>query len=431
MSRRSDTRSVLPLQLAAAVVAVGSFAYTASHPLPEGVLGAGVVFGLFIALGEILRVTLPGGRQAAPLAAAGSLAFALLPSFKGVSLPGVAFAVTVVTLASIIGSLPRVFVGRGIHLDEVSQRVLMTATAAALIAPWPYLLQYGDLASLPDFMKSNIQLIVMVVAGALAGLLEIALAAATRANEARMPFSVALVDELRAMIGITTAVTATGVLIALAASKSMDYWALPVFAVPMLLTQFSFRRYASIEATYLQTIRALSKVTEVGGYTESGHARRVSVLASRIGSELGMTERELTDLEYAALMHDIGQLAWPEPFPGGATSLIAPVHQRRIAELGAEVVRQSGALDSVALIVERQADSYRPAPGLPDESLPLASRIIKVANSYDDSVGASLDMERMQYALDRLAGASDREYDPAVIDALSRIVDRRFEQSYT
>jgi response regulator RpfG family c-di-GMP phosphodiesterase len=181
----------------------------------------------------------------------------------------------------------------------------------------------------------------------------------------------------------------------------------------------------------LQTIRALSKVTEVGGYTESGHARRVSVLASRIGSELGMTERELTDLEYAALMHDIGQLAWPEPFPGGATSLIAPVHQRRIAELGAEVVRQSGALDSVALIVERQADSYRPAPGLPDESLPLASRIIKVANSYDDSVGASLDMERMQYALDRLAGASDREYDPAVIDALSRIVDRRFEQSYT
>ena len=431
MSRRSDTRSVLPLQLAAAVVAVGSFAYTASNPLPEGILGAGVVFGIFIALGEILRVTLPGGRQAAPLAAAGSLAFALLPSFKGVPLPGVAFAVTVVTLASIVGSLPRVFVGRGIHLDEVSQRVLMTATAAALIAPWPELLNHGELADLSDVLKSNIQLIVMVVAGALAGLLEIALAAATRANEARMPFSVALVDELRAMIGITTAVTATGVLMALAASKSMDYWALPVFAVPMLLTQFSFRRYSSIEATYLQTIRALSKVTEVGGYTESGHARRVSVLSSRIGSELGMTERELTDLEYAALMHDIGQLAWPDPFPGGATSLIAPVHQRRIAELGAEVVRQSGALDSVALIVERQADSYRPAPGLPDESLPLASRIIKVANAYDDAVGASLDMERMQYSLDRLTGATDREYDPAVVDALARIVDRRFEQSYS
>jgi response regulator RpfG family c-di-GMP phosphodiesterase len=68
---------------------------------------------------------------------------------------------------------------------------------------------------------------------------------------------------------------------------------------------------------------------------------------------------------------------------------------------------------------------------LPDESLPLASRIIKVANAYDDAVGASLDMERMQYSLDRLVGATDREYDPAVVDALARIVDRRFEQSYS
>jgi len=428
MSRRRDSRSVVPLQLAAAIVAMASFAFTAANPLPQDVIKAGVIFGLFIALGEILRVTLPGGRQAAPLAAAGSLAFALLQTINDVPLPGVAFAVTVVTLASIFGSLPRVFIGRGIHLDEVSQRVLMTATAAALIGPWLELVMESPLS--PE-IKNNLNLLAMVAAGALAGLLEIVLAAATRANEARLPFSVALVDEFRAMIGITTAVTATGVLMALAASGSMNYWALPVFAVPMLLTQFSFRRYASIEATYLQTIRALSKVTEVGGYTESGHARRVSVLASRIGSEMGMTERELTDLEYAALMHDIGQLAWPEPFPGGATSLIAPVHQRRIAELGAEVVRQSGALDSVAQIVERQADSYRPQRGLPDATLSLASRIIKVANAYDDAVGASLDMERMQYALDRLTGGTDREYDPAVVDALGRIVDRRLEESYS
>ena len=56
----------------------------------------------------------------------------------------------------------------------------------------------------------------------------------------------------------------------------MGYWALPVFCVPLLLTQFSFRRYAAIRATYLQTIRSLSRVTEVGGYTETGHARRVA-----------------------------------------------------------------------------------------------------------------------------------------------------------
>jgi hypothetical protein len=399
---------------------MASLAYTAANPREPAIIQAGIVFGLFIALGEVLRVTLPGGRQAAPLAAAGSLAFALLPHIDNHQLPGVGFAVTVVTLGSILGSLPRLFVGRGLDLDELSQRILMTATAAALIRPWLELVGGSN----------ALTVIAMVIAGALAGLLEMALAAVIRSNHERVPFSVAMVDEFRAMAGITTAVTATGVLMALAANGPMSYWALPVFAVPMLLTQFSFRRYASIEATYLQTIRALSKVTEVGGYTESGHSRRVSSLASRIGSELGMSERELTDLEYAALMHDIGQLAWPEPFPGGATSLIAPVHQRRIAELGAEVVRQSGAMDSVALIVERQADSYRPQRGLPDSSLPLASRIIRVANAYDDAVGASLDMDRMHYALDRLAASTDREYDPEVVDALGRIVERRLAQSY-
>ena len=45
---------------------------------------------------------------------------------------------------------------------------------------------------------------------------------------------------------------------------------------PLLLTQFAFRRYAAIRESSLQTIRALSRVTELGGYTETGHSRRVS-----------------------------------------------------------------------------------------------------------------------------------------------------------
>ena len=61
----------------------------------------------------------------------------------------------------------------------------------------------------------------------------------------------------------------------------MRLWAIPVFVVPLLLTQFSFRRYAGIRQTYAQTIRSLSRVTEVGGYTETGHSRRVSELGAR------------------------------------------------------------------------------------------------------------------------------------------------------
>ena len=168
----------------------------------------------------------------------------------------------------------------------------------------------------------------------------------------------------------------------------------------------------------------------MGGYTETGHSRRVSRLAVTVGREMGVSERDLTDLEYAALMHDIGQLSLPEPIPGGATTLVAPVDQRRIAELGAAVIRQTGVLDNAANIVERQSDPYRPHRGSLDPDLPLESRIIKAVNAYDDLVGASLESDRKLQAIGRLELGVDREFDPAVVDALARIIERQTEYAY-
>ncbi|MGH8971007.1 MAG: HD-GYP domain-containing protein, partial [Actinomycetes bacterium] len=239
----------------------------------------------------------------------------------------------------------------------------------------------------------------------------------------RAPFVAVLRNELRAQLGIGSAIGATGALIALATSI-MGAWALPVFVVPLLLTQFSFRRYAAIRATSLQTIRALSRVTEVGGYTETDHSRRVSQIAVSVGRELGMSDPELRDLEYAALMHDIGQLSLAEPIPGGATVVAAPGEQRRIAGLGADVIRQTGVLDGVATIVEQQAEPYRRAHELIDETVPLASRIIKAANAYDDLVGDSVETARRLEALERLRLGMAYEYDPRVVDSLAKAVGR-------
>jgi response regulator RpfG family c-di-GMP phosphodiesterase len=233
----------------------------------------------------------------------------------------------------------------------------------------------------------------------------------------------ALRDESRAIIGIGAAIGATGVLIALA-SDVMGAWALPVFAIPLLVTQFSFRRYAAIRATYLQTIRALSRVTEVGGYTEAGHARRVSQLSLAVGRELGLTEVALQDLEYAALMHDIGQLSLADPIPGGATVVAAPDEQRRIAEMGAQIVRQTGVLDHVALIVERQAEPYRRPGEQVDPSVPMQSRIIRAVNAYDDLVGGSLETERRLQGLERLRLGMAYDYDPRIVETLTRVVER-------
>jgi hypothetical protein len=418
-SRRQ--RTVSPFAAVAGVGIVACVTVTAANGWDEA--GLAVVFIVFIALGELLRISLPGDRDSAPLGAAAAVAYALLPSFGGTALVySVPQVVTVVTVGTLLGALPRAVAGRTVSLDDLTRGVITVAVLAAVFRPI-LAAKFFD-PQHPDWRLAA----TMTAAALVAALVDVALAAIMRAAADHAPLGPSFVDEFRAFAGIGSAITATGVLIALA-TPFMGLWAIPVFATPLLLTQFSFRRYATIRATYLQTIRALSRVTEVGGQTETGHARRVSRLAVTVGRELGVSERDLLDLEYAALMHDIGQLSLPDPIPGGATTMVSPSDQREIAGLGAAVIREAGVLERVATIVERQADPYRPAGGT-DASLPLESRIIKAVNAYDDLVGASLEHDRKQQAIERLQLSTTRDFDPRVVDVLSRIVDRQALYAY-
>ena len=155
---------------------------------------------------------------------------------------------------------------------------------------------------------------------------------------------------------------------------------------------------------------------------EDGHARRVGELAVAVGRDLGMGEPELLELEYAALMHDIGQLSLRDPIPGGATVLASVADQQRIAELGASVIGQAGVLDRVAEVVRSQ---YRPWRG-PDGEPPVGSRIIRAANAFDDLIGSSAEPGRATAVLERLRLDTATEYDPTVVEALARVAEQRY-----
>jgi response regulator RpfG family c-di-GMP phosphodiesterase len=131
----------------------------------------------------------------------------------------------------------------------------------------------------------------------------------------------------------------------------------------------------------------------------------------------------MLDLEYAALLHDIGQVSLTEPIPGGATVLAAPADQRRIAHDGAEIVRQTGVLDNVAVILEAQTTPFRQVREF-GEVLPLSSRVIKVCNAYDDLAGDSPDSAKRDAAIERIQLGLGYEYDPRVVSALVRALAR-------
>jgi HD domain len=324
----------------------------------------------------------------------------------------------------IVGAMPHLAVGRPARVGGMAARLLAVASVAFIFRPLA--------GSIEVDRYWGVALALMASLVILALLVEAVLAALMRADEQRARFWVTLIDEMRVQLPLGAAVGASALLISFA-SQVMGLWALAVFTAPLLVTQVAFRRYSGIRATYLQTVRALAKVTEIGGYVETGHSERVSRLAVAIGRELGIHEPELLELEYAALMHDIGQLSLSDPIPGGATVLVSREDQDRIAELGAEVIQQAKVLGSVAEIVRRQNEPYRDVDFVPDEQAgeagsvgpPLSSRIIRAANAFDDLVGGSFDPARATEAVHRLQLDTASEFDPRVVEALSRIVHRR------
>ncbi|PZG08277.1 HD-GYP domain-containing protein [Nonomuraea aridisoli] len=409
--RRLDSGQLL-LICAAGLVALAGVAHTAAVGLDRPEIAVG--FGALIAVGELARLTMPGNREVAPIGAAAALGYTLLLDLSQNPLRHSALqVVAVIAVGMAAGALPHLAVGRPPRLDAMARRLLTGALLAFAFRPLADPLYQLTKPPTSTWWPA---LAVMVTLIAVTLLIDVLIAALLRAEQVRTAFRVAVRDEINMAFPLGAAVASSGVLLALA-THSMDLVALLVFAAPLLVTQVAFRKYAGIRATYLQTVRALSRVTEVGGYVEPGHSRRVSRLSVAVGRELGMAEPELLELEYAALMHDIGQLSLRDPIPGGATVLTEPEQARRIAELGAEVIKQTGVLDRVAEIVRRQCDPITDDP-------PLASRIIKVANAYDDLVGPSTDRDRGGAALERIRLSSGGAYDPHAIEALGRVIDR-------
>ncbi|HEX4832358.1 MAG TPA: HD domain-containing phosphohydrolase [Trebonia sp.] len=400
------------LVIAAGLLLVASVAGIAVGGLID--VSTAVAFGGLIAFGELLRLNLPGDREAAPIAGAGALAYALLvrvqdhPAHQGMQQ-----VVAVTAIGMLIGALPHLAVGRPARLHAMAGRLVAVAVAAVIFRPLAGHAVIGGhwWTALP----------VMASLVILAWLVEVVIAALVRTDALRARYRVALADELRVQLPLGVAIGASALLMAFAA-EVMGLFAVAVFAAPLLVTQVALRRFAGIRATYLQTVRALARVTEIGGYVEAGHSARVSKLAVAMGRELGMPEAALLELEYAALMHDIGQLSLRDPIPGGATVLVTREEQRRIAEYGAEVIQQARVLDAVADIVRRQSDPARPAGR--DPAPPLSSRIIRAANAFDDLVGSSAEPSRAGAAVGRLRLDTASEYDPDVVEALSRLVER-------
>ncbi len=378
-----------------------------------------VSFVAAITIGELFRLRMPSGREAAPLASASALGVVFLgvvdsePPFDVAAGP----VVLVVAAGLLLAALVRGLRGATVGLDQVSARLVGVAAAAWLTRAFaPQGVSLWDLGVDSSVPRWAVAIGLVAVAGVGIGV-ELVLSSALRSERQHTPWLAAVRDEFGEVTPLTAAVVVSGPMVALMA-PALGLLSLPVALFPLAITYVAVDRYAQNRLTYRQTIATLSHITEHGGYTSAGHAERVADLAVRIGRVLGISDRDLRDVEYAALLHDLGQISLIEPIPGGATVLAAPSDQRDIADEGARIIRHAEGLEEVADYVEAQTIPYRQVRELGEE-VPVASRIIKVANAFDDLTGGSGDPQDILAANERIHLGLGYEYDPDVVEALA------------
>lgn len=163
----------------------------------------------------------------------------------------------------------------------------------------------------------------------------------------------------------------------------------------------------------------------------SAHAERVVRYSLSIASELRV-EAELTPaIELGARFHDIGKVATPEPIltkPSPLTPSEVAIMRRHV-EAGAEILEGTEALRDVASIV-RASHEWFGGGGYPEklagDAIPLASRIIGVADAYDAMTQDRSYRRRLDSgeAIAELLRCSPAQFDPSVIVAFLNILSR-------
>jgi putative nucleotidyltransferase with HDIG domain len=203
-------------------------------------------------------------------------------------------------------------------------------------------------------------------------------------------------------------------------------WGLLVCGVPFLVARHAFRLYVEIRNDLKDFVRALSEVLdEVDPYTRQ-HSVRVATYAVRLARALGCPEREVEDVETAALVHDLGKIGPQNQRILQKAGTLSHEDQRTLRghpATGAGIVARVRALRRAAQIVRlhhERPDGLGYPLGLRSDQVPQGARILNVADAFDAMTSdrpyrRALSPEAALQELDRGAGT---QFDRQVVDCL-------------
>jgi putative nucleotidyltransferase with HDIG domain len=177
--------------------------------------------------------------------------------------------------------------------------------------------------------------------------------------------------------------------------------------------------------TVLQTLSLRDKMT-------ARHSAAVARYSREIARELGLSDRDQDVVHTAALLHDIGKFIFPDSILFADRKLSPEDLEivRRHPEQGARLVARIDGYGPVAEIIlahHERIDGNGYPNGLVGEQIPIAARIISVADTYD--VMTSRDSYRnpvsSREAIEELRRVSNKQLDVRVVETFIGLLEKR------
>ena len=169
-------------------------------------------------------------------------------------------------------------------------------------------------------------------------------------------------------------------------------------------------------------ICAFNQLLDLKDLNTGVHSTRLAEWGLRVGQELGLDENTLSNLEVAALLHDIGKVGVPDAIlrkPGKLDPAEYALIKKH-PDYGWAVLRMLPGFESAALDIlhhhESMDGSGYPA-GLRNSEIPIVSRIVCVIDAYDAMVSSRPYRKGLPFeeAARRLIASSGTQFDTTVV----------------
>jgi len=170
-------------------------------------------------------------------------------------------------------------------------------------------------------------------------------------------------------------------------------------------------------------ICAFNQLLDLKDLNTGVHSTRLAEWALHVAGELGLEQSYLSDIEVAALLHDIGKIGIADAILNKPAKLTAEEYalMKKHPEYGWAVLRQVPGMERASLIILHHHESYDGTGypgGLKGEEIPIGSRIVSVIDAFDAMVSSRPYRQGLPFeeAERRLLEASGTQFDARVVE---------------